>query len=416
VFANGSGAGRIADSDGWCEFEVRDPSACLLCGEDGDFVATPVEFELAPGDRRTLDVVFQAGAALAGVVVDDVGTPVARAALSARGRRLGRVQDWSHDAVSAADGTFRIRGLAPGEFLVDVKGAEGHDQLSSVPATVPAADARFVLRRDGSVSFRLRVPSGAKPVEACFVSHVPIGHRGEISMMSRLTQATDGSFRVPASAGAWRFSVTVMGYLQIRRELDVAPGADTSLGEIVLDPGLTLEGRVVDTEGRLVADASVAQAGTFSVEGLRARREFRSKLGIELATEDTDAPGTFRFEHVAPGKLTVVASAEGYAPETVSLDVAAGSPPLVITLHRGGVLRGTIRDSVGKPITDVDVEVKVGDSPATWLTLDKSGAFSRRVLDGRARLVVRRGGTTLATREVDVREGEETSVEITLER
>jgi len=353
--------------------------------------------------------------------------------LVARAAGDGPTNNWTHHDLSEKDGSFRISGLAAGDVVVDVSCSEGHDALTRAPAKAPAADVRFVLRRDGGVSFRLRVPTGAVPPKKYAVSMLPRGPNRSSTMT--ITQQTfdwsDGAARVAGANRAWTVVFIVEGYLPVWRDADVAPGADASLGDIVLEPGPALEGRIVDTAGVPVKNAAVSVGGrgptdsdASAMSGWRftngGGETFVDGFGART-TAFSDAGGAFRIEHLLPGRRSVVVKAAGYVPTTVECDVAVGAAPLVVTLRHGGVLRCTIRDADGKPATGVVVDATVDDPGGglPWtcrMSGGVDGAFAERVREGRAHVVVRRGEKTLATKDVDVREGAESSVEITLEK
>jgi hypothetical protein len=425
---------RTADASGACDIAVVSLGACVLAVEDWGFAAATLDVDAESGVRRDVDVHLQPGATLAGVVVDDAGEPIADAVLVARAAGDGPANHWTHHDLSEKDGSFRISGLAAGDVVVDVSCSEGHDALSRVPATAPAADVRFVLRRDGGVSFRLRAPTGASPPKQIAVSLIPRG-RGDASSL-RISQQnvpwSDDLVRVSSGVGAWTCMIHVAGYLPVRRDVDVAPGVDASLGEIVLDEGLALSGRVVDAEGRPVKGAVVSiNYGRGPVDPDAPGGSVRHYVDARGAFVDvggaggpvvgaSDANGSFRLEHLVAAQSSFIATAPGYLATTVSCDVAPGAAPIVITLRRGDLLRCAVRFADGKPASDVTVDASCDESgagaPTSYRLIGAAGVYSQRVPDGRAHVVVRRGETTLATKDVDVREGVDASVEITLEK
>jgi len=109
--------------------------------------------------------------------------------------------------------------------------------------------------------------------------------------------------------------------------------------ETVLQPGVVLTGRVVDEQGRPVADAALAHSP-------------RSSREVEVRT---DTEGRFEFPLQAASNFDFVVTADGFAPVYVLKELDVGMAPLEITLKPGAVLRLRVEDEHGVPVPDAEV-------------------------------------------------------------
>jgi protocatechuate 3,4-dioxygenase beta subunit len=373
--------------------DVYEPGRCVVRVESASSPPKTVEVEVEPGATRVVDVTLDAGVAVSGVVVDDLGSPkpgvgvVLSAGYGSRSRAT----------TSAADGTFRFEGLAAGEHEVSAQEPDGR-AWRRVEVVAPSEGARLVLPRRGSISLRVRAPGGV-PLTECTVTVVdPISRfQNGFGLSSARGKDPGDEFRAAASAGTCTVTVQAPGFVTLSRDVEVAPGADTSLGELVLDPGLSIEGSVVDAQGHAI-DGAVVGLGP-----------------PDIAVAQTDGTGRFTMTNRAAGEVSVFARAEGFTYARVKYRLAPGCAPLVITLRRGGVLRGTVRDADGHPVHDAGLSIVPRDRPSNEPDepdVDEDGKFTVRLDPGPWRVTVTRDEETVATKDVDVREGEETSVEI----
>lgn len=150
------------------------------------------------------------------------------------------------------------------------------------------------------------------------------------------------------------------------RELTIEQ-ARAGTGVLVMKTGSPIAGRVVDPEGRPVADAAVA-------------------LGFSSSDDDcertrTDADGRFRFGHVDPGERTSLnlgVEAAGFAPAARSFRVAADLPTQEFRLEPGRPLRGRVVDTAGRPIAGAVVKFDRFDVTRHWTwksEVDADGRF-----------------------------------------
>ena len=101
------------------------------------FVSPPPTLTLANGDARVDNVqlvVDPAVRAVAGVVVDRDGGPIADARVVAMTTEQRRVFSTNPRTVTADDGAFRIAHLAPGEYVLEVSTVDGRHARRTVPA------------------------------------------------------------------------------------------------------------------------------------------------------------------------------------------------------------------------------------------------------------------------------------------
>src|SRR5437667_12230901 len=193
-------------------------------------------------------------------------------------------------------------------------------------------------------------------------------------------------------AGSHVLAVTAPGYAPKRVEAQVAPsGRAVDVGDVELETGLTIQGRVHDRAGAAIAGVVVDDAGrpieTFRVSASPARREPMSAgpvVTLPRSRMVTSADGRFLLEDMGEGRYVVDAAAAGRSTGNVSdVKVTAGSTTDVgtIRLSAGGTIRGTVTDTAGTPVPGATIGVRgagrdfsgpgMGPQGAT----DPSGAF-----------------------------------------
>ena len=185
----------------------------------------------------------------------------------------------------------------------------------------------------------------------------------------------------------------------LRRTVRVGPGEDVDLGEILLDPGLDLGGRVRDPDGRPVEGAEVSHSA-----------------GPTVAT--TDAAGAFVLRHLPAGPVLLSVGAEGFLDlDGHEAEAAPGAPAVELVLRRGALLRGTLRDGDGRPLGDrwfvvrsPPAEGAAADDRGEWVDAPDTqldGTWSTRLPPGRYVLWWEEDEPWRRLAEVTLREGEE---------
>src|SRR6185295_8566411 len=165
---------KLARVPGVHRVEPIDPGRWQVMAAKSPFVCAFEAVTIAPGDEAAVTLrLTEGGETIAGVVVDDLGAPVAGASVHAsetnrvlestvpdpekcvRGVSEGR-------ATTDADGRFTVRGLRHGQHTVEVE-APGRHGARLGHRMAPSDDLRAVLARHAEATLRL-VPSGGAPL------------------------------------------------------------------------------------------------------------------------------------------------------------------------------------------------------------------------------------------------------------
>ncbi len=284
------------------------------------------------------------GLTLAGVVVDGTGKPVPEARVIARPGELE--QDETDDGpvyrrgaarqVAEANGHFQIRHLAAGRYTVnalkegylfDAKASgatlsEGESNESGLDVQAGNTQVRLVLSQLSTIRGRV-VRADGTPVTRFQLNGVevkdprgafthPIGQSGKVTLV----------FSAPRLAST-------------SRELQVEKGVDTELGEVVLDTGRTIRGKVVDVATGAPLSGAVLDMRTEPVD---------SDLGIYVnerrGAVRTQRDGTFTLPNVEERPLTLVVAHPEYMQGRMALE--PNQTEVTVALDMGATLRGTV--------------------------------------------------------------------------
>lgn len=368
------------DASGCGTVELNDEGSGWLTVCVDPWPPWTAEVAVVRGRRMPVRVALERGVALDGLVVDDRGCAVAGAVVGVN--RNDRVLGAETDAL----GAFRIAWLTAAAHDLSVT-AEHHDEFRR-SEFVPDGHAplRIVLPREGRVALRLGVRNGSAPpvdVEIC-------GERLEPRDGPYLNETlpwSEGTQSVAALPGRWHFVVARKGFARVDRETDVAPGETTDLGLVELDEGVTLSGIVSDLHGRAIAGAAVHVGWT----------------------RDTTADETGRFvlDHMPRREVELDVSAEGFFGTSAAANPFDGA--CVVTLRRGALVRGVVAEcSVGTKL-----RLRCRALAAQVITVDPNtdGGFETRVAAGRWTAELVEDDRVLASRDLELAEGDVRDVE-----
>ena len=175
----------------------------------------------------------------------------------------------------------------------------------------------------------------------------------------------DGTFALGGlQPGNMPLHVSAPGYAPLQQS--VAAGADDL--ELVLDPGGTVIGSVVDAKGQPV-DGATLFAQT---------EETGENRGHGFATAD-EGGGRFTLRDLRSGRYVIQARAPKHGEAAAQAVVGAGRTTDVgaVRLRPGGTVRGTVVDAAGEPVAGASVRVETGTPRAldSIAQTDGRGAF-----------------------------------------
>jgi len=250
-------------------------------------------------DPRRSDT-FAADDAIAGVVRDEAGHPVADALVAARHHRGGeRALHPNASALTDAEGRFRLEGLDAGRYALRAA-AEGHGPGDARGVEVGREDVEIVLGSEGRIRGRVAgaegPASGFAVVVERMAGELEAHHAGSVAEYD-----PEGRFEIEGLAsGRYRVTATAPGAAPAEATTEVRAGSTSDVGTLELGAAGSVRGLITSRE--------------LPVVGARVRLEGR--LGnADLPTSQsatTDASGTFVLGGLAPGRRSLVVVAEDH--------------------------------------------------------------------------------------------------------
>lgn len=377
---------------------------------------------------KTLGVRLSPQARVAGKVVDGRGFPVPGVPVwseetepatfrTARLRGLPRIRPvptW----VSGKDGSFGPFFASPGElrlWAVHPQWGRGDSGTLEVRADTTET-VTLVLTPGGSLSLRVLDDRG-NPLSGVVVEVRRGRDQGRVRFILRsgvspeppLAQAeTDREGRASLAnlpLGNLELSLKKPGYVPLSQDLTLTPeGKD--LGDLSLQPGATVTGRVVDEGGKGIAQALVGAGST-------------PDFPFEYAAQ-TEPDGSFQLPDLPrEGVFYLQARARGRASTPLKVTMPPAGP-VEIHLRGGKTLKGRVVDrETGAPVAQAEVAAGrvltrgLGGltvqtaMPLDSVSTDQEGFFEIPLGDsGEVRLDVRAPGYAPAQRTVPIKEDE----------
>lgn len=297
------------------------------------------------GGAMPRGVSLSPGAALSGTVKRKDGRPAPGALV--RFEADGLESRWVE---AGEDGRFRLADLPKRRGVVVADG--GDDGFGELAGTTPgsAAAVALVLAPPSILEGRTLDASTLKPVPRVRLQASAGGER----LTAR--SGADGRYRFRGlrPGSAWVRADEPRHVLWMRGQVPVEKGATRTL-DVLLTRGATLSGRVVDEDGRPVADATVAVLSS-SESPVDAIVRSRTGPGSRLRSR---ADGTFTATRLLPGenqRLTVQhPEFEKATVGGISLVAGGTRTGVAVTLRRGLVLTGTVKDPEGNPIAGAEL-------------------------------------------------------------
>ncbi len=350
------------------EIRVNPPS-------DAALLTNYATFFLSAGEEATRDLVLPPSGVLEGRVLDPAGAPVAGATLY-----LSAVDQGLHTmTTSGSDGRYRLVGITDGIYDLTAEPPAG---LRAVAATAsglairpgPPVERDLQLGPAGSLSGIIRGPD-ERPVAALVTVRYTLHYAERSEQVSTgsngrytFAQLPPGMVTLEVEGPASTLQQTIPGIpisagAETTRDvtLAAAPGPATVRAVVTLD-GVPVSGAVVILyrDDVSVASSSTNDSGTALLSGLSA--------------------GHYRLEVWPYGEPTALDAEVG------GIVVAEGETVVVpVALVAGGTVTGTVRDSLGRRVSEGWVYLRAAAS--SW-----SEGFTYLQSDGSFRVVGVRPG------------------------
>ncbi len=214
------------------------------------------------------------------------------------------------------------------------------------------------------------VDSRGEPVagKLLFKISPPPGARGTLvqSRQEELLIGPDGKFTSsPLGYSLIDLLVRPESGANLKRRFLKLEGVDLDLGILVVQQGGHVSGSVLDEEGDPVGNARI-------LIGVRGRRAGSQGVGVFMVGIDQDSAqesftkedGSFDIRDVATGRVVLIVTAPGFAPQTATNIVLEenGEETLEIELRRARTLNVEIREKgAGRLISGADIELDALD-------------------------------------------------------
>ncbi|MES1245768.1 MAG: carboxypeptidase-like regulatory domain-containing protein [Acidobacteriota bacterium] len=352
----------------------------------------------AGGAREDLELRLGREASVSGRLLGFDPSDLAETRVSAFGADSGM----QIPGLVSSDGTYRVQGLSPGEWLVS---AGLGDRSADARVEIAPDDPEILqdLSLPGRFEVRGRViDADGAPVEEAEVRIAVVGRdeRNDSDSQSMAVSGEDGAFSMEAEDGtyeivAWREGSGLSGGGRF-----TVAGAPVDGLEVRLAPMAVLTGRLLGIPEEELADAEVrVELGSFGSAG-------------EIEPGEEGAPPGYRFDDLGPGAWTLRAHAgaeevvrrvtlkPGDGPVEMDLPFSFGDLSLAVRVTGYREIRGTLWLR------------KAGDRPNPWMKTLENGVFvyehlrpGRYVLtfyDDRNVAVLRREVDLAASQELEI--------------
>ncbi|MCW5807825.1 MAG: carboxypeptidase regulatory-like domain-containing protein, partial [Deltaproteobacteria bacterium] len=337
VRGDATGRYELALAPGWYR---------IVAGADG---YTAAFHQLEVRADETLDLRLNAGATIAGRVLDPDRRPAPGAVVAVGARTT----------IAGPEGRFSLDGMRPGRFEV----LAAHGDLVAPPREVTVAyggavDVELVLAVSRAAIAGRVVDGDGHPVANARVE-------ADGPLARHAVTGADGTYRIAGLvAGTYEVAGTAADLVRASTSAVVGPDGE-STADLRLARGVTVRGVVRTARGEPVAGATVAT----SAANLRDPR-------LDVTT---DARGAFRVGPLPTGQVRLSAyHREHGISEIVHVDLPAGSSPEAELVFRAAArITGIVRHDDGTPAAGAQVTITPADAPARWsLTADREGRFA----------------------------------------
>ena len=291
-----------------------------------------------------LELLLLHGLSIAGFVRDPKGVPIAGATVQAEADLVSDPAPATTDGL----GRFAIAGVDDRPYRVWARCPDGGTSPIEEVDVQADADARLdlVIPPSSDVLGRLVSPGPELLAGTLAVAELDGRPSHLLSSFLRSAAAPDGHFRLSGlPPGSHALAVSAPGFGPKRLEVVVAGAEPIDVGDVELERGLFIRGRIGDAAGLPIAGARIrghiTGGGGSSPEAL------------------SEADGTFTLAGLEEGAYTLIASAAGYG--EARREVPTGAENATMTLRQGGTISGQVVDMKGAPVEAFSVSARTTD-------------------------------------------------------
>jgi hypothetical protein len=363
------------------------------------------------------DLVLEPGVTLRGTTVGPDGEVVANAEVAVGADP--RMQFFRPETTSDDQGLFLIPDLAMSGIIYLQARAEG---------LVPMAPLAVEMPPEGEVEVAMATERKLEGVALDSRDDAPVV--GARIVLSAQYVANPGSAMIRSprrvgdattdSSGAFVFdglvggsqlelTVTASGLQRATREVAIPVEADPKPLIVRLEKGFDLQGLILDSEGEPAAGVRVA--------AMPESQAFEMRVYGAYSGTISGSDGRFRFDDLAPGKVTVSARSEDGL-EAREVAEAGQSEEVVLRFERGLTVEGVVLDPESAPVAGAEVTV-YGECIRNYVRYETAGDGLFELTGAKpapCTMGVRAEGFVRKERQIEVPGGGLRGLEIRLER
>ncbi len=285
---------------------------------------------------RLVEMILLPGGTISGMVTDPRNKPMEGATVRAVST-LPAGRNSTPIARTDPQGMFALHGVAPGPYRAVVTHPDFAPGIAEGISVERDAETRadLALSPAAYVVGRLIGP-GEKPTRGWVAWRQSAGEPVPEFLGSELnTEAgDDGAFRLRVGPGSQGLEAGAPNLAARRLDVDVpAAGETVDLGDVALEAGIAIRGRVRDGAGYAIERASVYTWSQETDQGFTAR---------------TESDGSYVLAGLTPGLFSVSVTAAGMG--RAERKAEAGASGVDFVLQRGGTISGAVVDDLGRPL------------------------------------------------------------------
>ncbi len=340
--------------------------------------AVSLDLSSAAAPTEPLRLALSPGGAIRGRVVDSKGRPLGDVRIRlqpADATVAPAAGPRDRPTWSAEDGSFVVAGL-PAAVRFEISAARGQSASAKIgPLTVAAGEMieglTIELRIPARLTLRLLDASG-RPADATVSGSLVRGDEAPRWIdAGSVTSCGDAAYSIDGlDAGTFALRLEPQGFLPIQRTgVELRTDQITDLGDLTVDPGEAIRGRVVESAGTPIEGARIEGTTLDGRFPRRVRSTSRRDGSFELSGLAADAV------------VTVHVEAEGHAStEPVELRVA-DARPVELVLHSWGRIRGRVVDENGDPVSRFRIRPVIEADDDLWRSVMRPDRLASRAFE-----------------------------------